>query len=521
MKLLTTYYMLFVTWIKNNKLEFSLLIFILLVGAFFRLYKIDQYMLFLGDEGRDVMVVRRFLQEGDLMFVGPGTSVGNMYLGPIYYYMMAPALFLANYSPVGPAVQIALLGVLTIFFLWFVIKRWFKDKNIALIVTSLYAASPVVIIYSRSSWNPNIMPFFSLLTIYSLWKVWQEKKWKWLIVMSIAFAFVTQSHYLGLFLVPTILIFWFLSLRKSWDDTKARQLAIRYSLFAILIITLLSSPLVIFDAKYNWRNMKALNTFIFTRSGDFSFKVSKFIPRVWEVWEKLNIRLLAGTSEIIGRILAILILIVGVSYLIKRVIAKCKLPATSYLLSSWLVFGIFGLALYKGQIYDHYFGFLFAAPFLVVAMLVKGIQQTIDSKKSRVVFYFLCSILLVASLMNNPLRRSPNRLLERSISVAQKIRQEAGSQKYNFALIGDKNYEPAYQYFLELWKTPVIEIDPQRYQETVAEQLFVVCEYPQDECQPTSNPKAQVANFGWSKIEASWEINGVYLFKLVHNIQSK
>ena len=106
------------TWVKENPKEAVILITILVVGAFLRLYKIGEYMTFLGDEGRDVIVVRRLLAEGDLILVGPGTSIGNMYLGPLYYYMMAPALFLAGYSPVGPAIQIALLGFATIFFVW-------------------------------------------------------------------------------------------------------------------------------------------------------------------------------------------------------------------------------------------------------------------------------------------------------------------------------------------------------------------------------------------------------------------
>ena len=34
----------------------------------------------------------------------------------------------------------------------------------ALIAATLYAISPTIIVYSRSSWNPNVMPFFSLLS---------------------------------------------------------------------------------------------------------------------------------------------------------------------------------------------------------------------------------------------------------------------------------------------------------------------------------------------------------------------
>ncbi len=118
------------TWIKNNKKETILLIAILLLGSFLRLYRIGEYMTFLGDEGRDVIIVRRFLVDFDLMLIGPGTSIGNMYLGPLYYYMMAFPLWLFNYSPVGPAVQVALLGVVTIFMVWYITRKWFPVKGI-------------------------------------------------------------------------------------------------------------------------------------------------------------------------------------------------------------------------------------------------------------------------------------------------------------------------------------------------------------------------------------------------------
>ena len=98
-------------FIKQNKFECFLLLIILAVATFFRLYKIDQYMTFLGDEGRDAIIVRRLLVYADPILIGPGTSVGNMYLGPLYYYMMLLPLAVTNFSPVGPAIQIAILGI--------------------------------------------------------------------------------------------------------------------------------------------------------------------------------------------------------------------------------------------------------------------------------------------------------------------------------------------------------------------------------------------------------------------------
>src|SRR4030043_278441 len=194
------------TWIRNNKKEFIFLVLILVIGAFFRLFKISEYMTFLGDEGRDVIIVRRLLVNFDPILVGPGTSIGDMYLGPLYYYLMAPALFLAGFSPVGPAVMVALFGVATIFLVWYTARIWF-GKTASIVSSLLYAFSPVVIIYSRSSWNPNIMPFFAILTIFSVWKIWKDRKFKWLLVLGVSYAVTLQSHYLALLLAPTILLF--------------------------------------------------------------------------------------------------------------------------------------------------------------------------------------------------------------------------------------------------------------------------------------------------------------------------
>ena len=63
---------------------------------------------------------------------------------------------------------------------------------------------------------------------------------------------------------------------------------------------------------------------------------------------------------------------------------------------------------------------------------------------------------------------------------------------------------------------PITDIDAQR-PETITDQLFAVCElFPAEKCDPTHNPKAQVANFGWSKIDQKWEVDGAIIYRLVH-----
>jgi 4-amino-4-deoxy-L-arabinose transferase-like glycosyltransferase len=500
-------------WLKDNRFEATLLIIILLLGGILRLYKISEYMTFLGDEGRDVIIVRRLLVNFDPILIGPGTSVGNMYLGPIYYYMIAPFLLLFNFSPVGPSVFIALLGIITIGFVWYVSRKWF-GKIAAFVSALVYSVSPVVIYFARSSWNPNIMPFFSLLTIYSIWKIWYEKNWKWLLVSGISLSIVLQSHYLGLLLMPVLLIFWYLSIKQVKTDPLHKSEPVRYTLVSIFLFILLMSPLFIFDARHGWRNISALKNFLSSGSGNLQFGVlDNFIPLV----VNLNTRLLAGGSEIVGKIVFILFmfsLIATIAYW-KRFSKKVK--GALILIITWIFFGIFGLSIYNQPIYDHYLGFIFAAIFIYFGGICQLLYQ--EKKFFGIIFIpIFCVLLIVTNISNNAFRHPPNRQMDNTISVARKIAEESKGEKFNLAVIAERNYEGAYQYFLEAWNAPFVMIDPQRYQETVADQLFVVCEYEEiEKCQPTSNPKPEVANFGWSKIDKEWDISGVKLYKLLHN----
>ena len=505
-----------VSWIKNNKVEAIILGIILLVASICRLYKIDQYMTFLGDEGRDVTIVRNIFVELHPPLIGPGTSIGNMYLGPLYYYMMAPALLIANFSPIGPAIQIAILGIITVWFVWWTGRVWF-GKTVGLIGAGLYAISPTVIVYSRSSWNPNIMPFFALLCIYSIWKVWKDHKMGWLIVLGISFACVLQSHYLGLLLTPTLFIFWLLTLIKV-RKTELQKKFTKNSIIGIILFLLLMSPLLFFDIRHNWENTKAMYTFFTMRQTTVSIKPWTAIPKIPAILNLLDSSVLAAKNmfaSVVGSI-AIAAAVVWVflrNYLKKK---NFKIPAEYWLIISWIGFGLIGFGLYKQNIYDHYFGFIFMVPSLLIGIFISILWS--DGKIVKLLGIALLTYLVVINLINSPLRKEPNKLLQRSIDVSKVIEKESGEQPFNLAVIADNNYEAAYEYFLLKDNYPIRDIDAQ-VPSTITNQLFVVCELiPTSKCDPTHNPKEQVANFGWSKIEGMWNVDGTVVYKLIHSI---
>ena len=488
---------------KLSRWEWYLIGAIVLLALILRLYRIDGYLTFLGDEGRDVRIVRDLLA-GNFVFIGPMTSIGNMYLGPLYYYLIAPALFLSGGSPVGPAVMVALLMTVTVYLTWRLARSWF-GRFPALIAALLFALSPVAIIYSRSSWNPNPMPFFALLSIWAIYQVWQKKRFLFLSLAAFSLAAALQMHYLGLLLTPVLGIYWFLTLRTTRSNPVGRINFIRHTLLAMGIFFLMMSPLLLFDLKHNFMNANAFKAFFADRQTTINLNPARS-DRFGLIFDRV-------ISDMILGWVATYPLIVGLVLLIGFVLAfrQAKNKNPFYVLVTWLFFGFLGLIVYKQHVYAHYYGFMYPAIYLFTGI---SISHFLARRLPFALFgaAFL-SWLIYLNIINSPVRQEPNRQLARTEAVVDLIIKESTGKPFNLGLIAKQNYDESYRYFLENKRAKMV-----RGEEGITDQLFVVCEDGGDTCQPEGNPAYQVAIFGIAKTVGEWRVDSIRIYRLVHKI---
>lgn len=490
---------------KLSRREWYFIGAIVLLALILRLYRIDGYLTFLGDEGRDVRIVRDLLR-GNFVFIGPMTSIGNMYLGPLYYYLIAPALFLSGGSPVGPAVMVALLMTVTVYLTWHLARTWF-GRFPALIAALLFALSPVAIIYSRSSWNPNPMPFFALVAIWAIDQVWQKKRFAFLSLAAFSLAAALQMHYLGLLLIPTLAIFWFLTLRATGSDPVGRTKLIRHTLLAVAIFALMMSPLLLFDLKHNFMNFNAFKAFFTDRQTTVNLNPVRS-DRFGLIFDQVISDMVMGRAASYPLLVG-LILLVGFVLAARR--AKNRGPY--YLLASWLFFGFLGLAVYKQHVYAHYYGFMYPALYLFAGIsLAYFLTRRLPLRLFGIALF---SWLVYLNIVNSPVRQQPNRQLARTEAIVDLIIKESAGKPFNFGLIAKQNYDESYRYFLENKKANMI-----RGEVTVTDQLFVVCENG-DACQPEGNPAYQVAIFGIAKTVNEWRVDSIRVYRLVHPVDSR
>jgi len=489
-----------INWIKNNRLEAAIIIGLFILTAFLRFYRLPDYMTFLGDEGRDALMIKRILVEHDFPLLGPPTSVGNIYLGPLYYYMMAVPMAIWWLNPVAAVAMVATIGISTVFLIYFLAKRWFGLWP-GLLVATLYSISPVNIIYSRSSWNPNPAPFFALLAVLGLDQARRTKNFRWFILTGGALAAAVQMHYLALILLPIFGLFWIFEYKKRSDYNYYTQ----GSIGAIIIFCFLISPLVIFDFRYNFLNYKAMVSMFSTKSEAISFNLFDKLSKVGDIYYyKLVLRYLVVGQNLLAWVVGTGILLSIGIFLKKRKELPDFWPYR--LLIVWLLGGLIGLSFYKGEVYDHYLGFLNPAPYLLIGGLI-GLL----SKRLQIVSAALVLIVLgFVNLQKNPLLLAPNNQLQRTQDIARYIISKSDNKPFNFALIAKSNYDSAYQFYLDQYghKVKVVPVD-------VTDQLFVVCE--DSVCNPVVDPKYEIVGFGWTKVEWVQEVQELKVYKLIHN----
>ena len=475
---------------------------VIIEAAILRLYQLSPYLQFLGDEGRDALIVKRMIVDHQFTLLGPTASVGGFYIGPIYYYFMLPFLWVAKLDPVGPAVMSALFGIAMVGLTYLFCKQLW-NKQTALLAAFFVALSPYMVYTSRFSWNPNPVPLFSLLAIYFLYLASKKGKLIYTFLTGISVGVILQLHYMGLIILPIIAI-------ASLLIIPGRRLLFHFLVGALGTI-LGSSLFLLFEIRHDFTNIRSAWEFITRssepvgpRSANPVVLFDDVLRRLYEIDFKMK-----GTAI---RFLYYLSFVPFTFFLIKKfTTGKRKV----IILTTWLLLSVFGVGFYRGQLLPHYFGVIIPLPFIILASAVTLFWKNRLWKLAGILTVFSLTALMIAGMY---FWSPPNNLVEQTKSIDRAVLDLAGNEPFNFALITPGNSDHAYRYFLEIWgRSPLtIEspaIDPKRT--SITNQLIVVCEDP--DCKPLGHPLWEVAGFGRAEIVAQ-KIGpiGIKVYKLIH-----
>lgn len=414
-----------------SKFKLALIFLVIAVSAFTHLYQIDKTYIFQNDEGRDALIAFKMIDSSRPVLLGPETSVGNMYLGPFYYYLMVPSLILSKLDPVGPAIMVAILGILTTYLIYLLGKKSFH-YYVGVVSALFYALSPIMLHHSRSSWNPNVLPFFVALLLL----LPNLKKPIWQVCFGFLVGIIFQLHYVALILPGFI----FLTTSFSYlKELKFKPFLI-FCLVALIGFLISSSPFWLFESRHDFVNSSAFLTYLSSKTATSTIYPS-FLSRFWS-----NLRLLVDgvlySSSLTPKIPPVMTLAGIIIFFISLIFS-----ATRY--SGLIFFSIFGLSFLKESINVHYLAFLFPLVAVWFGSLFKSGRLLLITGVGLALYlliHFAPSHLYAFS-------RTENAQVRRSRESAEYIVKQAGGRPYN--VVGAQGtFTSTISYFLSISDNP-------------------------------------------------------------------
>lgn len=263
-----------------------LLLGILVLALFVRVYRQSDLLGFYFDQGRDALVIWKLWHEGKPFLIGPVTGLAGIFLGPFYYYLIAPFYLIGGGNPLYPAYFLAFLATLAVGLLYFLGAK--MHSKTAGIFAAIIAAFSYNLVYN-SRWLSNPVPIYltSLIFLWSLWEIANGGKKYWWILASlfagISMHFESAS---AVFYVPTLLIF------AIWQRKKLPGLFTLALSLGALVATF--TPQIVFNFRHENIIFNNFSKLFFEQKG-FGF-FTKFLleERTKFFWEVTTNKLISG-----------------------------------------------------------------------------------------------------------------------------------------------------------------------------------------------------------------------------------
>lgn len=491
-----------VTKLRDFIINNPLLIVFFIISIGLRLYNFEPHLTFLGDQGRDAIIVKRIITFEHLPLVGPPTSIGQVFLGPFYYYLIAPFLLLWNFNPVGLGYGVLILSCIGILLSYLAVSKT-MGKLVASLFLAFIASSSVNISFARFSWNPNLLPVFIFITLYFFYKMITKLHTRDAFVFGLFFALSLQLHYVTIMLALPFTVLLLVGYLKN--TRRFKQLATNL-LVSIASFGLFFSPLIIFDLRHDFINTK---TFLkmFSQTDVVSSPHASLLARFIDThYQFVNHVLAVNVPFFIAFILIIGLFLWGLAYVIR---SKNIFFAVQFV----SLYGfLFAFSFLNSQRYEHYYGPAYFSLYIVIATLLSSLCT---KKKTKTMFRLLAIfVVAVYAACNFSGFRyvfvEGSKRLEHAQRVAKTIIPEITAMPFQMVALPYTESDSMYRYFVELsGKTPLSE-------STIAnpQELFVLCFKPP--CNVLNDAQWQIAAFQQKKIDKMWTVDNITIYKVIH-----
>jgi 4-amino-4-deoxy-L-arabinose transferase-like glycosyltransferase len=421
--------------IKKN-LDLFFLIFLFISSLFLRVYKIEQRMAFGTDQGIDLLKVWQKIEDREWYYLGPKASVSKFHMAPFFYYLITPAVLLGRFNPVSPALFVALIESFTPPLIFLFCRKFFSRKT-AFFASLLHAVSPLAITFSSFAWNPNTIPFFTILILYFLFSFRQKKKEKYFVSAFIIYSLAAQLHYQMVIFGFFVFFIFLLS--------PPREIKSYFKMFLAFLVAF--SPYFYYELTHQFYNLKAIYFFFSKEHASFFNRVTKpdflinFMPQFFA-------ETIGANNLNLGRIIFFTTML-GMTLMVFNLYSKMKKEKIdlkrlfNHPFFLWFVFvclNLLGLRIYKGDKLSYYLAFMFIVPAVSLGIVLARVRLGL-------VAFLIFAMVLALNLRESPIFKPPDLSLREKEDLTQKIMEIVANQKYTLE-IPSRFYNAPVRYLL-------------------------------------------------------------------------
>ncbi len=468
---------------------------LLIIGAYLRFYRIYDFATFLGDQGRDALIVRDIATFKHFTAIGAPTSIGGIFLGPFFYYLMVPFLLLFRFNPAGMAAGTGIISLIGIIGMYVVLQKEF-GRSVALITSVFVLFSGTLIDLSRYAWNPNPLPYFAFFTLYFLSLSLQSEHIIYGFLFGAFLSLSIQLHYLALLLVVPAGLVWFFALLGTGKKTAY----LKQAGMTILGFLVFISPLIIFDLKHQFINSK--NFIAFISKGE-TVESSPYMNRLQDTMQAFIHYLTGVTPEMkYVWIIAVVSLLILIMLFRRSQSLTFRIQIVSFILYILLFAAI------NTQRHYHYFTSIYITGYFLIAVTLATFIK--NRAVSGVITVFAIALFFSWNIPKYYFFFSdPNKQIEHAKNVATVIHNDVRTDKFKMTALPDIYSDSTYRYFAKILGSD--PVDKNSFDKV--EVLYVVCEQA---CTPIGDGQWDIAYFAPTKIANKWKADGATVYKLTH-----
>jgi len=414
-------------YLKTNKKK--ILLFLLtyfLIFLFKTIYCLRHYD-FGQDLARDLFLMQSAIDQKQLlMFYGPKASVGNFYLFPAYYQISLLLSYLTNNHYLTMSFFVIFLESFSPILIHLILNKLDFKKSISIALSFIYLVSPLVTIFSSFAWNPNTIPFLSILILYLQILYLKDDNKLSLLLIPILLFLAISFHLQAVVLFLSFFIFSIYIFVKNKKD-------LIYIMNGGFIAFILFSPYLLGEYRNDFANTRSILNYLSAEHSHYYQRVSKldylfnFFPSFFE-------RVLFHQElkfNFIGRIIFYL----GILCFIKTAFKKRGIIL--FVLINFISIFLM-LRVYKGDKIDYYMSVLFVFPVFLLAFIY-------DSQKKIALLLMIMTVFLSGRYYSS---LSYNNELSNKMEIINYLREEFPENNLRL-LIHDDNDINSMVYLIE------------------------------------------------------------------------